>query len=459
MNLAEAVTKLIEVRPEQAVGWGGQIDEDDYQFRSLSQSPKDLEEYKFERSLKIAYYDYLTHPLARRIVEIQKDFVIGHGITFDSKNEKTLNLLKHFWFDSYNDMETKQHQKLIELSIYGEQIYPVAVNEANGHVRLGYIDPLSVQKIMTSPDNIEDVLKIKLKGTGGKDGKVYDIIKRRDEKLDGDCFLFRINNVSNQLRGVSDLLPLLDWLDVFDQTLMNEADRIQLMKSFIWDVLLDGKNDAEIKKWLRDQKAPKPGSVRAHNESVTWSAVAPDLKVHESIEFIRFLLEFMLGGVGIPGHYFGFGQQTNKSTAETMDLPFLKRLEVRQTFVKSMFKQIFDFVIEKAIEKNRIITEYKTGKKLGAITESDDCSYSVILPEPSTKDIKDLAGSLVNLAQGLTLATQNDWLSSDGAAKVYQLVLNEFGSDIDYEADQKQIEQEEKDNTEDYEKVAMPDAD
>lgn len=459
MNLAEAISKTIlkeDLRPEGAAGFGGMIDSDDYLYRSLSTTIKDQSSYKFERSLKISYWMYLTNPLAKRIIEITKDFVIGNGISYESSNEKVKALLDSFWFDSYNNFPIKQHQKISELAIYGEQIYPVNVNKENGAIRLGYIDPLNVKDIITSENNIEDVQQIKIKGKGGNEGRTLNIIKDENGKLQGDVFFFRINNVSNALRGVSDLLPLIDFLDMLDQSLVNEVDRSQLMKSFIWDVTLQGKSEDDIRKWMQQRKVPKPNSIEVHNEGAIWNAVTPDLKISDSIKLIQFVLEYILGGVGIPGHYYGFGQQTNKSTAQTMDMPFLKRLETRQAFIRDMFSQIFQFVIDMAVLYEREIMTQQ-GKGLGKLTEKEDKSFEVILPEPSTKDIGVLADSLVPLTNALTVAKQNNWISNKTAQKTFTMVLKELGQEVDLEAEEKLIQEESAAaEVEDYNKVVIP---
>jgi hypothetical protein len=47
-----------------------------------------------------------------------------------------------------------------ELSLYGEQCYPTFVNEIDGFVRLGYLDPAMIETVVMDPDNPEQPIGI-----------------------------------------------------------------------------------------------------------------------------------------------------------------------------------------------------------------------------------------------------------------------------------------------------------
>lgn len=463
MNLAKRVKLAVKMVLNESVlpAIGGSVDVDDWKFRSLSESvvDRDMSEYKFENALNICHYFSVSNPLAKWVVDINKDFVIGNGITYETKNEKVKAILDRFWFDPYNNWPIKQHSKIRELGLYGEQAYSIAVNENNGTVRVGYIDPLVIDKVITSPVNIEDFQKLKIKVAPGEPDKFYDIVRFNDETetLEGDAFFFKINSVSNATRGISDLMSLIDWLDMFDQTLMSEVDRVRLIKSFVWDVLLKGFTDDQIRAWVKENGTPpKPGSVRAHNENAEWTAVTPDLKTADTTSLLEFILAYMLGGAGIPGHFYGFGQQTNKSTAETMDMPFLKRLEARQNYVKWMISYIFEFVIDMAVKYNQEIKD-KDGKGLGQLGQKEDRSFDVILPEPSSKDIESLTKSLSEIVNSLTVATQNEWISDRTASSIYTTILSEIGKEVDIDEEEKTIKEEGSEKETDiYKKTPIP---
>jgi len=137
---------------EEEIGW-----------RSLSVYQRDLPQVTHEKQLKVAFWLYRHNPIAKRIIEVIQDFVIGPGVQFSAKEPKVEEVLWNFWSDPHNGWELRQFQRVSELFLFGEQIYQVFVNEANGHVRLGYIDPLNVEKIILDRDNPEIAREIKLK--------------------------------------------------------------------------------------------------------------------------------------------------------------------------------------------------------------------------------------------------------------------------------------------------------
>ena len=72
-------------------------DPEDPTFRRLTgRSLKDLPQYTHERMLNICYWLYRHNLLAKRILEIQRDFIVGDGITFIAEDENTLAVLESF---------------------------------------------------------------------------------------------------------------------------------------------------------------------------------------------------------------------------------------------------------------------------------------------------------------------------------------------------------------------------
>jgi hypothetical protein len=387
------------------------IDPDDDQYRRLSSHPdRDLNPVTHERMLEIAYRLYDRNPLAHRIVELTKDFVIGGGVSYRAENPEVQAILDDFWADPINNWNLKQHDRALELGLFGEQCYPVFVNPYNGRVRLGSLDPARISEVRTNPENAEEVQAIIPKGTGQQPLRIM----HQDEepgsptfgRLVGDCFYFAINKVSNASRGRSDLLCLADWIDGYEQFLFNRIDRSALISAFVWDVTLEGMSEEEIAGWLKKNPSPKPGSVRAHNEKVRWEAVSPDLKADDAIGEARLLRNFILSGAGFPEHWFSDGSQVNRATAVEMGVPTLKRLSARQRYFRYMIEYIFRFAIDQAIIHGRI-------------SQETDARFKVILPELSQLDMEKATGSLERLSKALASAEKRGWITKEMAGKMF----------------------------------------
>jgi len=444
-NLTRALQRigLIEVVNPMTIGG---IDEDDWKYRRLTDKVgKDLPQFQRDKLLRIAYWLYLTNPIARRILELTKEYVVGEGISFNAAEGEVQEVLEAHWNDPVNHWDLKQHNKALELGLYGEQIYPVFVNKVNGHVRLGYIDPLIVKAVKTDPDNIEVITEIILKGSPGEAERVLPII-RLDEEPNSDsygrfiggksndanasgCFFFAINKVSNATRGVSDLACLADWLDIYDQALFATSERAQLASAFVWDVTLEGMNQEQIQVWLKSNPTPKPGSLRAHNERVKWDAVAPDLKSYDTARHARTLRNQVLAGAGFPEHWFAEGGDVNRATAMEMGDPTLKKLTARQRYFKHMVEYILHFVVDQAVIA-------------GKLSDSMDLSFEVNTPDMSVRDMAKVASVLNQATAALVVARDNRWVTEDTARSIFASMAGQLGVEVDATQEAEELKKE-----------------
>jgi len=364
------------------------IDPQDSNFRRLSQGPKDLPAMEQDKMLSLAYYLWRGNPLARRFIEIDKDFVLGDGFTVTSDQEDIAKVLEDFWTDPINRWPLTIEQRIRDLAIDGEVCWPVFTNEITGKVRLGYLDPRSIARVEADPDNATMPLLVTTKsGADLAERKYRCVLQGKPEELlaqrglalwgqgtDGECFYYRINSVSNATRGSSDLEPNIDHLDQFDRLHFDTADRVGFLNAFLWHVQIKGATEPALAKWRSEHAAPpKAGSVRVSSEEETWTAVNPDLKtgdVHELVRMVRLLLG---AGAGIPDHWISEGQATRASAKEMNDPPF-KRLKTRQAFWKSIITDVCAYALEKAREP-------KPGVQ-GPLAGVVDAEGNVTIPPP-----------------------------------------------------------------------------
>jgi len=250
----------------------------DADFRSLLMLPRDLDTWTHQKQLEYAYEMSLRNPLARRILELIKDHIIGGGITFEANDSRVFSVLDSFWNDPVNLLDMRQHNFAYELGLYGEQCYQVFVDKRNGKVRLGYIDPADIDQVIVDKENVLKVSRIKVK----KDGQLKEVnVISLDENersetfgyLVGDCFFFAINKVSNATRGTSDLLSLIDWLHGLDRYMFALLERAVYMNNYVWDVTLEGASKKTVDDFLKKFSPPKAGTVLGHNERVKYDLI------------------------------------------------------------------------------------------------------------------------------------------------------------------------------------------
>ena len=124
------------------------------------------------------------------------------------------------------------------------------------------------------------------------------------------------------------------------RTLFLDADaqfqRSALQNAFVWDVTVSGADEAEIGRWLAAHgAAPRPGTVRAHNEKEAWGAVAPTLGAAEVETTSSLVKNLVLGGAGLPEAWFADGDAANRATLSGQMAPTYKMLAARQRTVRA----------------------------------------------------------------------------------------------------------------------------
>lgn len=425
----------------------------------------------YTRALETAWALWQKSPIAKRVLVMKRDHIIGHNARPSVEDVDLAELLQAFW--EGNKLEHRASEFTMQLFGMGEQCYPAFVRESDGRVRLGYIDPGNIHQVVKHPNNtLEDWAVVVKKPGAGMEYLVYRIIREDEDvvteddaqpsqyegmlttweqstledwevelwdqfdrpEYDGSCFYAKVNAVSNQSRGMSDLLQIGDWLDQADEVLFALADREQFAGYFAFDVTLASSDDAVVRKRAREIRSnpPKKGSVNVHNDSEAWNQWAPNLGQTGTIETFRAILGLILGGMGFPVHWYGFGDDANRATAAVQAEPTTKSLEHDQAIVKSLFLTMCRFAIDQASIAG-VLGDY-----------DDEAEVMLDLPEVSTKDTSRITASLSALAQALIAAQQARWISEETAARTWAKVLGELDIQVDPAAELEAIAAEDR---------------
>ena len=435
---------------------------------------------------------YWTNLLASGITEQKSAFLVGNGISItanhaDEKEKAAAQeCLDAFWKDEANAWSDLQFMFPSWLSLLGAQIYPAFVNQASGLVRLGYIDPEEVQDVICDPMNRRAVIAIRMRsketsGASGGDGQdvagkdfdpkkiigndpallfriinapqrsalsplgqhIEDAIDVLSEKLEGAtrytnegiskqtqrCFYFRVNSAPNGTMGVSDLSTAVDYADALDATMMDEVDGARSRRSFVWDVTLEGMGKEEIDQWMQDNgQEPNPNEVIAHNENETWKSVAPNLNIGSSLDLMKHTQNVILGGNGIPQHWFADGGDVNRASAAEMAMPALSRLKARQFFLRNAYFAMGKFQLQEGVRS----------KKLPQSLDVE--AFGVEMADLDPRDADREVGTLEKLTATLSVAEDRGWLSETSARRVFQSQLAEAGFEVDPEEEEAELE-------------------
>ncbi len=391
---------------------------------------RDLLPIAQSRMYEIAYYMFDASAMFRRLAILDRSFLFAGRITVSSGEEAVQEIINNFWNDPENNMDLNYPETAMWLSILGEQCWPVTVNRYNGSVRLGYVDPALIREVYVNPLNVRQVMQVELNDLSGRGGQKYAVV-RKDynissktyDRLVGDCFFLSINHPPNSPRGRSDFLTLFDWIDSLERYGYNYLERAEFLLNFVWDVTLNGMNPDQIREWLRDNPPPQPGSIRAHNESCTWQAVAPDIKATDNKAGFDMGKSFVMGAAGRPASWFGEGGKAYQTEAEQFGQVPIADLEQRQGYHRFQIEQIIRFVIDQAVIAGRISKD-----KAAA-------GFTVTMPEISKKDLTRMVNGIPQLTAALAIAEQNRWVSRETATRIFAFASSYLGYEVDAEAE------------------------
>ena len=386
---------------------------EDLQWRRLTgNASRDLLPVTQDRMIEIAYWLRETNPLAGWLIDITTAFIMAEDLPYESRDKELKAVLDGFWTDPINRMDLYLPKHVSELHTFGELCMPAFVAKQTGRVRLGYVDPAQISVVVTDPENVKMQIGVLTKPWMGdvagyqinQEQKKYRIIlpeeadyvlsptakQLRNQFTDGECFYFSINNVTNSPRGRSSLLSVSDWLDAYEQYLFDYADKWPLQNAFVWDLTVNGATPEVIKEHLANF-SKKSGSVYGHNEMVTLTPAAPEMKALDAESGARMFRNHIMGRFGYPEHWYGGGGDVNRATASEMDLPAMKMLSYKQNYIKFMLEEILGYQVSQA-------------RRAGYLRAPEDATFSVTTPPMQPKDVSKFGSMVQQVATGLLSA-------------------------------------------------------
>lgn len=346
----EAVAgNIIETRVKEALSRRGESSwgEDPPGFRRITSGARDISPVSHARMLVAADKVYRENPLGRRLVEITLDNVVGDGVQFECGHDDVHEALIEHWTDQENDWEENLERYFADILVDGELFLRPFVNRVDGSVRWSPIYTRTISEVVADPDNPDRLRMIDVAGIG----PLYVIRRNTDPKakaygfLEGEVLAFSINRRTNALRGTSDIMHLLDWLDAFDQLFWSELERMYLMKLFVFDYEMKGAGPSEIRRKYTQLKKdpPRPGSFNVHNESELFSIKTAETGGQDATTFTRFTRDHILGGAGFPSHWFGDLHGATRASALETSEPATRRLKRPQRWLRRFVRAILTF--------------------------------------------------------------------------------------------------------------------
>jgi hypothetical protein len=173
----------------------------------------------------------------------------------------------------------------------------------------------------------------------------------------------------------------------------------------------------QIAEWLKiNGKPPAPGAIRAHNEGVEWTLPSYQVGAGDSGETARGVRVHVLGSRGVPEHWYGSGADANLATATAQGEPIIKMLSRRARYVKAMEQAKAHYAIDRKIAA-------------GALPESLNRKFQVVMPELSVRDLVKASSALAQIAAAVAGLQGAEVMDKRTAARAVAAVLPQIGMD------------------------------
>jgi len=317
---------------------------------SLAEAERDR--YTADRSALLAQSleAWRLNPLARRIVELTSEYVVGGGISISCRHVPTARFLELFWEHRLNRMPIRVFEMCDELTRSGNLFVLLSTDES-GMSYLRCIPATEICKIEARSNDIEQPLaffpKSSLQDLDPQPYRAYDPLD--DDGHTPVMLQYAVNRPVSAQWGESDLAPLLRWLSRYTAWLEDRARLNRYRNAFLY--VVQAKFNSEVQRAQRQQALnahpPQPGSILVTDESEKWNVINPHLQSSDANEDGLALKKMIACGAGIPLHFLAEPESATRTTAEAAGGPTFRRFQQRQEYFLWLVGDILRVVVER----------------------------------------------------------------------------------------------------------------
>lgn len=348
---------------------------DDSRDRLFTSStyPRDRHGYDRDEILADCLEAWRVNPLARRIVGMMTQYVVGGGLGIGCSHNRTADYLQDWWNHRLNKMPVRVYEWCDELGRSGELFIVISTDQAGmSYVRA--IPAADIQDIKTADNDLEQELEIiekpspdytsQTRGpTGLMEGRRWQVYDQdEDHPNESGQFVpvmvhYAINRPVGAKHGESDLAPMLRWLTRYAAWLEDRARLNRYRNTFIFWVRARFSSQAEKMERQAElnRNPPNPGSILVSDESEEWKCLAPNLASFEAAEDGLALKKMVAVGAGLPMHFLAEPESATRTTAESAGGPTFRHLQQRQEFFMWMIQDIAKICVRRRKFYDRLI--------------------------------------------------------------------------------------------------------
>lgn len=376
----------ISVRVDDSDGW-----------QSHSLTPHDRTAGEIQSLYTDALEAWRKNPIAKRIVEITTDYVVGDKITVSSSKPSLNHFIKDFWTHPKNGMSSRLEPMCDELSRAGDLFVILFRNPEDGMSYIRFVPKDRIQQIEVQDNDWETELAYHELIPYAAETRAW-LSPEHPAAADAPAVMlhYAINRPLGALLGEGDLATLTPWLLRYSRML---EDRVRLhwaVRAFLWVVTVPTNKIAAKQEQYRTP--PEAGSIIVKDNGEKWEVQAPILHSADAQHDFKAVRGMIDAGSGYPPHWRGEPGDANLATAMAMAGPTERHLLRRQEYFVYVLQDILYHAYQRAYQIGRV-----TRPPTGAYADL----FTVQVPDISRSDNFQLAQAGRELATAFsTLSTQ-----------------------------------------------------
>jgi hypothetical protein len=449
-----SVREAIEVLHESLPGGipGANLLLDAYGFRSLGKSVRDINEVARLNELNRAEWGARYNPMLNRGIAIRTDLVVSEGFTLEAECEDA-ELLTEEQLDTYkeamqrvlddywerNEWEDRLYERVRDVGLTGEGVrrLPKTALDVNGETekfRPGFfrgaaVLPHYVQAVHVDPWDAERLVRLTLRPGMFNAATAQELelkILCRDYygatagRITGDVNFLAVNRQVGQSRGTSDLVTALDWVDLHDQMLVNDNERLLEATKYLFSITLENADDAAIKKYANELKKikMKAATKHVHGPEEKWELLTPNLNLGESHDLSEATFEYGWGALGLPKGWYVDAEYASTASAHQQAAPAYQWSRTRRRQIMGWILLEARYALQVAAEAGRLDVPYR---HLGC---------KLISRDPNRDQYEPAANALKGIADAFTTAIAGGFANVKDAQKVFREFAGGFGLEL-----------------------------
>jgi hypothetical protein len=364
-------------------------------FGTQAARDRDRVPYDREETLRESLEAWRTNPLARRIVGLVSQYVVGGGIDVTCKNVPARRFIAGFWNHRLNRMPARVYEWCDELSRSGN-LFILISTDAAGMSYVRAVPAAQIERITPRPNDIEQPLffhpRPGLDDPDPQPWPAYDPANDAPESGGGFApamLHYAVNRPCGAQWGEPDLGPALKWLSRYANWLEDRARLNRYRNAFVYVVRRRFSSEAERQARQRSLNASPPtsGSILVTDENEEWMVLDPKLDSGDAASDGLALKKMVAAGSGLPLHFLAEPESATRTTAEASGGPTFRHFEQRQEFFLWLVSDVLQAVLNR-----RALVDSRVNRRV---------TFSVSGSDISSRDNQSLASSAASIVPAL----------------------------------------------------------